>query len=65
MHIHQKVHLLGMRKTIEEHTPKGAKNTFGTLQNKNVPFGVFLHQNHKKFIFSFWGNYDLKTTAFH
>ncbi|PGE66786.1 hypothetical protein COM69_18505 [Bacillus toyonensis] len=46
----QKVHLLEMRKTIEEHTPKGAKNTFGTLQNKNVPFGVFLHQNHKKLI---------------
>ena len=55
-----------MRKTIEEHTPKGAKNTFGTLQNKNVPSGMFLHQNHKKFIFSFWGNYNgLKTTPFH
>lgn len=42
-YVFQKVHLLVMRKTIEEHTPKGAKNTFGTLQNKNVPFDVFLH----------------------
>lgn len=38
----QKVHLLGIRKTIEEYTSKGTKNTFGTLQNPNVPFGVFL-----------------------
>lgn len=40
--LYQKVQLLKIRKTTKNHTSKGIKNTFGTLQKPKVPFGVLL-----------------------